>query len=189
MRREIRKRIIDYSENKGEIEKWLGVKGEEKYSQFADMLDAVDHPITWDNISQLYRYDKRLLINSFRYLSFFEEYVRVIIINNSEDPHSRYLELQDEGMFGQLPDQLLRSGNIELKNYFDSMDPINDLRVVNTLRRAVAHNKIILQMDDCEGIFKKFSTLIPKDFRNGFIKDVNNCVLGMKIPEAYVICI
>ena len=42
MNREIRERIVDYSDNQEEVEKWLRVKGEEKYHQFADMLDVVD---------------------------------------------------------------------------------------------------------------------------------------------------
>ena len=65
--------IIDYDENRKDIEKWLSIKCEQKYRRFAELLKENGIETTWKNISELYRYDKRLLFNAFRYISFEEQ--------------------------------------------------------------------------------------------------------------------
>lgn len=182
----IRKRIIDYSRNEEEIEKWLRVKGEEKYSQFANMLHDIEIPLTWENISDLYRYDKRLLFNSFKYLSFFEEYARAIIVRNSENPMECYDYIHSNGTFGQLDKQLLAIDKNMLEQYFDSVALIDGLQSVNVLRRAVAHNKIIIN-EDCKDIFPIFCSLLPSDYRQGFKKDINSCDNKLCVPDKFQI--
>ena len=76
----IRDEISDYKENKDEVEKWLHVKGEEKYTVFLNVLKEKNIETTWSNVSGLFRYDKRLLVNNSKYLSFFEEYCRSMLI-------------------------------------------------------------------------------------------------------------
>ena len=62
----LKDRIIDYDANKEEADRWLNLKGIAKYEQFADILDENNIEITWKNIDDLVRYDKRLLINILR---------------------------------------------------------------------------------------------------------------------------
>ena len=57
----LKDRIIDYDANKEEADRWLNLKGIAKYEQFADILDENNIEITWKNIDDLVRYDKRLL--------------------------------------------------------------------------------------------------------------------------------
>lgn len=50
MKKKIRDKILDYDECKGDVERWLRLRGEEKYSQFAKMLENEGIDITWKNI-------------------------------------------------------------------------------------------------------------------------------------------
>ena len=49
---EIRKLIVDYEEDKQEIEKWLIVKGERKYLEFVKILQERNIEVSWKNISK-----------------------------------------------------------------------------------------------------------------------------------------
>lgn len=82
--------ITDYDENREDIEKWLSIKCEQKYRRFAELLKENGIETTWKNISELYRYDKRLLFNAFRYISFEEEYLRARAVRSSEDQEQEY---------------------------------------------------------------------------------------------------
>lgn len=66
-----KEKIIDYTEHSAEIEKWLALKGETKYLRFAELLTKNGISVEWQTLKDTYRYDKRLLVNIFKYLSFF----------------------------------------------------------------------------------------------------------------------
>lgn len=83
---EEREFISDYDENKDEIEYWLSIKCVQKYRRFAQLLQDKGIERTWKNVSGLYRYDKRLLFNIFRYISFEEEYLRASVVKLSGNP-------------------------------------------------------------------------------------------------------
>ena len=76
-----KEKIVDYREHSDEIEKWLALKGETKYLRFAELLNKNGVPVKWEILKDTYRYDKRLLVNVFKYLSFFEEFLRAQIWN------------------------------------------------------------------------------------------------------------
>lgn len=79
----IEEEIVDYQEHKQEIDKWILLKGEKKYLEFIKVLKDQGLEITWKKLDDTFRYDKRLLINLFKYLSFFEDYLRAIVWNYS----------------------------------------------------------------------------------------------------------
>jgi hypothetical protein len=70
----IKEEIIDYEQIKTKVDKWVELKGEAKYMQFVDILKAHNIPVTWQTLSDTYRYDKRLLINLFKYMSFLKSF-------------------------------------------------------------------------------------------------------------------
>lgn len=184
----IRKRIIDYSDHNDEIEKWLRVKGDEKYSQFADILDNNGIEITWAKVSDLYRYDKRLLNNNFRYISFFEEYLRAILMNNSVDISNDYESLQEEYFKGLIEKVLALDINIQ-KEYFEEIDMLSRMRMLRELRNWIAHNKIILQLEYPQHLMKTFCSVLPLDYREGYRKDINKCVCGLDVDNNIAIMI
>ena len=59
----IKERVVDYIQNKKEVDKWIALKGECKYEEFANILEAKGISCNWSALDNLARYDKRLLIN------------------------------------------------------------------------------------------------------------------------------
>lgn len=176
---DIRNRITDYHQNIDEIEKWLKIKGETKYSQFADILDSWNEPVLWERLSNLYRYDKRLLVNIFRYMSFYEEFLRAIIWNNC--PQKTYEDLKNKYLKDVII-EVLKIDSISDELWFYNLNKNKDY--VNRLRNDVSHNKIILQtnLDDKNylEIIRMFSDVLPSDYKVNFIKEIEDCKKGFK---------
>lgn len=177
----IRDLIIDYEDNKADIEKWLAVKGEVKYLCFAKILQNQGLAITWKAVSELYKYDKRLLFNTFKYISFFEEFIRAIIVNNAVNKQKAYKS--NNGIFFKYLINNLLHLNINLGNYFDCENIENKLSAVNALRNQVAHNKIIIEFKDYKKAFQDFYSLLPLEYRDNFKSDINSCTSNLEIPS------
>lgn len=178
-----KEKIIDYTEHSAEIEKWLALKGETKYLRFAELLTKNGIPIKWKSLKDTYRYDKRLLINIFKYLSFFEEFLRAQIWNINKFSYTRV-----EGCF-------LREVIDEIINIKDRID-YNGFSIaalersrdkINYLRNCVAHNKIILESErdgaNIKDILNAFKDCLPESYQQGFASDINKCVGGLNIPS------
>ncbi|ULQ58533.1 hypothetical protein K7I13_08090 [Brucepastera parasyntrophica] len=177
----IREEIIDYDKNKEEIEKWLFVKGEDKYAEFLKIIKECQLPTTWKNISDLYRYDKRLLVNCFEYFAFFEEYLRAIILR--EDKNETYESINKKGVtFGPLSNKLSGLNQEIISHYFDTENTREKLASVQDLRNHVAHNQIIIKLD-YKNYIADFHDLLPEAYRRGFMMDIMACEKGLSIPE------
>ena len=183
----ITKEIVDYLDNKSEVDKWIRLKGEQKYLQFADILKEHEEPVTWQNISELYRYDKRLLINLFQYLSFFEEYLRALVWNASETEYKKL----SERYLNDAVDLV-----IELKDSVDCEagfmnNLIANRDYINGLRNRVSHNKIMLNYIKNEKTFRDmillFKKSLPAEYQNGFAKDINSCAKGLRICDFLIV--
>lgn len=183
---QIRERIIDYSENEVLAEKWLRVKGEEKYNQFANILDEKGIDIEWETLNDLYRYDKRLLFKNFKYLSFFEEYIRAIIVNNSQGGLEKYNKLQGDCLL-QIMRQLVKLDRNVLEDYFRDVDDIKRMFVLNDLRNQICHNKIILQLDDPQNIMETFYSVLPDDYCENYKSKINGSIEDLSIPKEVMI--
>ena len=162
-------------------------KGEQKYLQFADILKEYGQPVTWQNISELYRYDKRLLINLFKYLSFFEEYLRAQVWNASEIEYKKLSEkcLKDAvDLVIELKDSVACEAG-----FMDRLVANRDY--INGLRNRVSHNKIMLnyvkdgkKIGDMILLFKK---TLPFDYQKGFASDINSCAKGLRISDLLIV--
>lgn len=185
----ITKEIVDYSEHKSEVDKWIRLKGEQKYLQFAGILKEHDQPVTWQNISELYRYDKRLLINLFKYLSFFEEYLRALVWNASE---TKYNTLSNSYLNDALDMVIELKDSVACEaGFMDSLIANRDY--INGLRNRVSHNKIMLNyvkdgktLGDMILLFKK---TLPFDYQKGFASDINSCTRGLRICKDLIVSI
>ena len=183
----IENRIIDYAINKNAIDKWLAIKGEQKYLQFVDILEKKGVPCTWNNLDNLCRYDKRLLINVFKYMSFFEDYVRALVWNvlgiNYKKLEKAYL-LETINMLEKNKEKFLYlDGSIKI--IIDNKDYINELR------NHISHNKIMLLCNkdgkELNELLYLFKEALLEVYQEGFTKDINSCANGLGINEKIAI--
>lgn len=175
--------IIDYYEYSEEIEKWLALKGETKYLRFAKLLTKNNIPVRWVTLKDTYRYDKRLLVNIFKYLSFFEEFLRAQIWNISK---ASYQSVEDCFLHKVMGEIIAIKDKISYSEF-----PIGALTrnkdLINYLRNCVAHNKIILESEkngfDIKDILNAFKDCLPESYQQNFATAINNCVFGLNVPD------
>ena len=175
--------ISDYDENKGEIEHWFSIKCEQKYIRFAELLRNNGEETTWVNVRDLYRYDKRLIFNCFRYISFLEEYLRATIVRNSVDKDIKYNELQ-EMFLPQLFDSIISMNEQGLFNYDNCLK--DDLSSVRELRNCISHNRIVLETDYKSEI-AALRNLLPSDYKNKFEDEIRTAVNGLSVSDSWTV--
>lgn len=182
----IEEEIIDYQDHKKEIDKWISLKGEKKYLEFVKVLKDQGIEITWKKLDDTFRYDKRLLINLFKYLSFFEDYLRAIVWNYS---NKTYKKIEDSYLKEVIDEVLSIADSLDIKGF-----DINKLKgnkpYINELRNRVSHNKIIINSGidgkDYKEMIKVFKETLPVDYQAGFIKDINNCSKELLINSEFL---
>ncbi len=179
---ELKERIADYDVNKEEVDKWLNLKGIAKYEKFADILDKNNIEINWKNLDDLVRYDKRLLINIFKYLSFYEDYLRALIWNIDK---ASYNKLERFYLNDVIEEVLKNEHLLNTKMDFDNLKMGKD--AINNLRNRVSHSKIMLKFNlnnlGLKEALVYLKDVLPKNYQYGFIKDINNCVKRLNIAE------
>ncbi|MDR0850758.1 MAG: hypothetical protein LBN07_04785 [Christensenellaceae bacterium] len=168
----IKDKIIDYEQNKEEIEKWLYVKGEEKYNEYFIILEKYNIKTTWESLSQLYRYDKRLIFNLFKYFSMFEEYLRAIILRHNKQTDYEVLNRQ-------LFSVIIKRNKDVLEKYFN----YEQLEQLIELRNAVAHTIIIVDNDLLTGKISLLKNLLPQAYKENFSNNINESVKGLEISD------
>ena len=75
----LEEKIIDYKEHEEEILHWVNLKGEYRYLTIIEFLKKKNIECTWNNVTYYIKYDKRILINSFKYIVFLEELYKSFI--------------------------------------------------------------------------------------------------------------
>lgn len=180
-------KVLDYDLHKEEIDHWLKLKGETKYLEFVKILEKNHCKITWETLKDTYRYDKRLLVNCFKYLSFYEEFLRAQIWIIS---HDSYNSLAEEYL-KKIIDEVIKNETSILYKEFDVQCLKENKEYINLLRNQVSHNKIILNTQrnnkDIKDILIVFRDCLPKTYQNGFVKDINNCCKGLNLSNDIII--
>ena len=170
-------KIIDYKDNVSDIEHWVALKGEFRYESIINFLNENKIECTWSNVTYYIKYDKRLLINSFKYIVFLEEMYKSFIYKygggkniknkNFQEAYIEFLSLGDVAAFD---DVSLSNMNTYKKS-------------INSFRNKVVHNNILIGQTfnglSLEEVLKQFVTILPMSYRNGFIKDINSCSVGI----------
>ena len=178
-----KEKIIDYNAHSVEIEKWLALKGETKYLRLAELLIKNDIPVEWETLQDTYRYDKRLLVNVFKYLSFFEEFLRAQIWNINKSSYKKI----EKSLLREVMDEIISiKDKIEYKGFsILALEQSQDK--INCLRNRVAHNKIILESEkdgaNIKDILKAFKNCLPESYQQGFTFDINKCVCELNVPS------
>lgn len=183
----IKDKIIDYNFQKEDADYWLEIKGEQKYLEFVKLLEDTKIPIKWESLDALFRYDKRLLINCFKYLSFYEEFLRAQIWNISQ---VNYKRLENKCLLEVIEEVINLEGKIISNKFNLQCLKVNKI-YINYLRNRVMHNKIILNsIKDKKGISEiltVFQDCLPESYKNGFTSDINDCCKGLNLDEKLII--
>ena len=173
--------VSDYGSNKEDIEKWFSIKCPEKYRRFAELLESKGLETSWKNIVDLYRYDKRLIFNVFRYVSFLEEYLRAIVVRNDEREDA-YDQWQMTKM-KQLEDRIIelhREGKSGIDN--DSLD--EDIDNVRELRNIISHNRILVESPYREYL-NSLIKMLPMEYREGCRGELIGCKDDLQIDNCW----
>lgn len=179
----IKDKIIDYDLHKNDAERWIGLKGEKKYLEFVKILEDRNVPVKWVLLDDLYRYDKRLLINIFKYLSFYEEFLRALIWNVSQES---YNILAEDYLKNIIEEVIKNETKINYKE-FNIQNLKQNKTYINYLRNRVSHNKIILTSSienlSVKEILLAFKDCLPESYKHNFIVDINTCCSGLSIDK------
>ena len=179
-------KITDYEKHKADIQHWFLLKGEYRYFKIIEFLEKEQIECSWENVTNYVKYDKRLLINSFKYLVFIEELFKSFINKFLDKPFEEVVEFG----FRQSVDQFLSIG--EKANYDDIDLKVlkKEKEVIIDFRNSVTHNKILLgrmfgekdnKNTNLEDTIKSFIKILPLSYREGFIKDINSCSRGLNL--------
>ena len=179
---QIEKEIIDYEQNKEDIEHWVTLKGEYRYEEIIEFMKKENIKCTWKNVTNYIKYDKRILINSFKYIVVLEELLKSSIFKYKND-----FKIINKSFLHTL-DKFESLGE---KAKYDEID-INLLskekNSINSYRNSVVHNKILIgksfNLKNLKQVLEIYKNILPKSYRDGFIKDINNCSKGL-VEETY----
>ena len=171
--------IVDYKENEENIKHWTALKGEFRYGRIIDFMKKNNVPRAWKNVTNYVKYDKRILINTFKYIVFLEEYYKSMIYKYKRVNADKLIEMQ----FRPTVNMYLSIGK---KANFDKMNLSllkNNKETVIQLRNSVVHNKILLDgtfdKNDLKTGLNFLEKILPESYREGFKKDINSCTKGL----------
>jgi hypothetical protein len=174
---ELNSLITDYDQNVENIQHWVMLKGEYRYKKIIDFMNQNKIPCDWKTISNYIRYDKRILINAFKYLAFLDELYKSFIIAYKEDDTS------DKKILGLSFNELLcKYYSLGTKAVYEEIDVElldREQKTINEFRNQVVHNKIILGKNyggkSIDETLSIFVNILPKTYRKGFISDIKGC--------------
>lgn len=183
----LKEKIVDYNLHTEEVERWIALKGEKKYLEFASILEQLHIEITWDNLKDIYKYDKRLLVNCFKYLSFYEEFLRAQIWNVSQSSYS-----QVEKQYISVAMETVVSLGTKIQYQEFNLQALQENKqYINYLRNRVTHNKIVLNSNkenkSIRELLLAFKDCLPESYKEGFVSDINSCCKGLNIDEKLII--
>lgn len=173
----LKDKIVDYETNEKDIEHWVTLKGEYRYLSIISFLESHNIERNWKNITCYIKYDKRILINSFKYIVFLEEMYKSFI--SKYNPENKISNLNFQNAY-----HLYLS--LGKKAAFDGVD-LSSMeqykKAINSFRNKVVHNNVLLNQKfnglALEEVLKHFIDILPISYRNGFIGDINSCSKGL----------
>ena len=183
--------IIDYAKNEEDILKWTTLKGEYRYHKMINFMNDNNISLTWSNITNYMKYDKRILYNCFKYIVVLEEFFKSMIAKNSSYSEEDLLKM---GFARTLEELTSLNVNLEFEDInFDLIK--NEMGPIISFRNAVAHNKMLhgrlFQKEKEEArtlkeILDIYRRIIPSSYRNHFVNDIYNCQKELSIKEEFV---
>lgn len=173
----IENQIVDYKDNVEDIEHWVTLKGEFRYEAIIAFLKEKGIECTWKNITNYIKYDKRILINSFKYLVVLEEMYKSFIYRDK--PNNKVINYP----FYKAYQEFLSLGETARYDEIDLEIMKAKGKTLNVFRNRVVHNNILIKQKfdglPLEEVLRLFVEVLPKSYRDGFIKDINDCSKGL----------
>lgn len=159
--------ITPKSKDEEDAKFYFRVKGMKFYQKLIDHLEKTKSSITWQNVSSLFRYDKRLREKLYVYIATLEEYIRAFLSNKYEnqpkqsfwqDGKNEKLKVKGriskgEGVFDVIKEtdfntlilQLDKISKEVLNEIFENVNEIEtNLKAIKELRNAVSHHAFLL---------------------------------------------
>ena len=168
----LEEKIIDYKEHEQEILHWVNLKGEYRYLTIIEFLKK-------KNVTYYIKYDKRILINSFKYIVFLEELYKSLIKKHKTINQGNLLRFE----FGRALEEYLSIGDAANYDDIDLQLLLKEKKTITEFRNSVVHNKILLNHlyngKTLEEVLNIFIKILPKSYRTGYIKDMNSCSKGI----------
>lgn len=177
----LEKEIIDYKMHKKDILHWVKLKGEYRYAKIIRYMKKNNVLCTWDNVTAYIKYDKRILINCFKYIVFLEEMYKSFI--KEENPATKielmsfrtsynlFLNLEDFNTLDGIDIEVMRSNN----------------EAINDFRNKVVHNNILLGRNfkgqSLKSIIQNFALILPNTYSKGFISDIKKCSYDLDVKR------
>ncbi len=175
----LEKEIIDYKENIEDIQHWVTLKGQLRYEKIINFLHQKNIECNWKNVSSYMRYDKRILFNTFKYIVVLEELYKSFVIKekgknktniwnkNFDNAYSEFLSLGSKAKYDSINLKIMK----------------NEQNIIHKFRNDVVHNKILLSRTfsnkTLEEVLIIFIQILPKEYRRGFIADINDSAKGL----------
>lgn len=197
-------------------QKYIKLKGVVQYNRVIDYCKQNSIESTYKTVSSLYRYDKRLRDNLYRYIGTVEEYIRAIIGNVYEDKYAelfktdkfekKYSKFYSVSLtlenltFGDLIDIALNNRFL-FENIYDLENLKNNFTALRVLRNKVSHHNFLLTENYENCVIKNFTDnslkfnienlryFLPKEFQSRFIEVINKCTLGLSLPINFILII
>ena len=171
----LEKEIIDYKANRKDIEHWVYLKGKYRYNSIIRFLKEDNIDCTWKNVTNYIKYDKRLLITSFKYIVFLEEMYKAAITR--KEHKSTIINMGFRRAYEKY---------IDIGEVYDGVDLVVMKKYkehIISFRNAVVHNKILLDRRfrnlNIDEVIKVFKWILPESYRKGFVSDIQNCSSGL----------
>lgn len=171
----LEKEIVDYQQNIEDIQHWIILKGELRYEMIITFLKQKSIECSWKNISDYMRYDKRILLNVFKYIIVLEELYKSFVVKQKGRMNNRVWNKTFDNAYLDF----LALGK---KANYDNIDlklMETERETIRQFRNGVVHNKILINRKfnkkTLEEALNIFIQILPEHYRDGFIKEINNC--------------
>ena len=179
----IENEIVDYEKNKLDIDHWVLLKGEYRYKRIITFLKIKNIECTWKNISNYVRYDKRILINSLKYIVFLEEMYKSFVVKYKGEKNTKVLSQSFDNSYNEF----LSLGDMAKYDGVDLELMKKEHKAINSFRNSVVHNKILIDRTfaskKLEEVMDVFMQILPKTYRRGFIKNINECIVKLDLDN------
>ncbi len=190
--------IVDYKDHEANIEHWVKLKGEYRYEAIIDFLKDKGIECTWETVTDYVRYDKRLVINSIKYIIVLEELYKVFVKRccknnkcdklvegdkygkrkgkpwNFETAYREFYSLGAEAAYDGVNLEAMEANQESFRIYRN---------------KAVHNNGLIWNKYNglfLEDILKVFIEILPESYRKGFIRDINACARDLKVEQWHI---
>lgn len=179
----IRKFINDYKDNKKDVENWFEIKGPYNYCEYANILYNHQEKIYWEELTHIFRYDKRLHFVLYKYISFVEEFFRSLLFKLNVFEDEKILKLT----FSELVEKIKKHSKQIKSKFLNKKAVFSSDKIVIQIRNDIAHSKVLLgstfQNLNLSQALIRFEKWIPQSYVEGFKRSILEAQKNLKIPQ------